>query len=113
MADPTYLEKLLFLYHEFKEGGVPGFADELDLLQKTPAFWEFTQKRLAGELGGVDRLMRDHFRVRWGIDQDMDRETVERNIAYLQFILVNHRDDYQRYLRRDGLIKIFQEMRRQ
>jgi hypothetical protein len=113
MADRAYLEKLPFLYHEFKEGGVPGFADELDLLQKTPAFWEFTQKRLAGELGGVDRLMRDHFRVRWGIDQDIDREIVERNIAYLQFILVNHGDDYQRYLRRDGLIKIFQEMRRQ
>ncbi|MFZ0051814.1 MAG: hypothetical protein WAK96_08545, partial [Desulfobaccales bacterium] len=58
-------------------------------------------------------LMRDHFRVRWGIDHDLDRKIVERNIAYLQFILVNHGDDYQRYLRRDGLIKIFQEMRRQ
>lgn len=113
MADQTYLERLRFLYHEFKEGGVPGFADELDLLQKTPAFWEFTQKRLAGELGGVDRLMRDHFRVRWGIDQDMNRETVERNIANLQFILVNHGDDYQRYLRRDASIRIFQEMSRQ
>jgi hypothetical protein len=113
MADRAYLEKLPFLYHEFKEGGVPGIADELDLLQKTPAFWESTQKRLAGELGGVDRLMRDHFRVRWGIDQDMGRETAERNIAYLQFILVNHGDDYQRYLRRDGLMKIFQEMKRQ
>jgi hypothetical protein len=113
MADRTYLERLPFLYREFKEGGVPGFADERELLQKTPAFWEFTQKRLAGELGGVDRLMRDHFRVRWGIDQDLARETVERNIAYIQFILVNHGDDYQQYLRRDGLIKIFQEMRRQ
>jgi len=113
MADRTYLERLPFLYHEFKEGGVPGFADELDLLQKTPAFWEFTQKRLADELGGVDRLMRDHFRVRWGIDQDIGRETVERNITYLQFILVNHVDDYQQYLRRDGLTKIFQEMRSQ
>lgn len=104
MADRTYLESLHFLYSEFKEGGVPGFADELDLLQRTPAFWEFTQKRLAGELGGVDRLMRDHFRVRWGIDLDMTRETVERTIAYLQFILVTHGDDYQRYLKRDGLI---------
>ncbi|MBM4300361.1 MAG: hypothetical protein FJ121_02360 [Deltaproteobacteria bacterium] len=113
MADRTYLERLPFLYHEFKEGGVQGFADELDLLQKTPAFWEFTQKRLAGELGGVDRFMRGHFRVRWGIDLDMGREAVEKNIAYLQFILANHGDDYQRYLRRDGLIQIFQEMRRQ
>jgi hypothetical protein len=113
MADRTYLERLPFLYHEFKEGGVPGFANELDLLQKTPTFWEFTQKRFANELGGVNRFMRDHFRVRWGINQDLDWETVERNIGYLQFILVNHRDDYQRYLRRDGLMKIFREMRRQ
>jgi hypothetical protein len=110
MADRTYLEKLPFLYREFKEGGVPDFADELDLLQKTPGFWEFTQERFAGELGGVDRLMRDHFRVRWGLDQDLSREAVERNIAYLQVILVNHRDDYRRYLKRDGLKKIFQEM---
>jgi hypothetical protein len=113
MADRTYLERLPFLYREFQEGGVPGFVDERDLLHKTPAFWEFTQKRLAGELGGMDRLMRDHFRVRWGIDLDMGREAVERNIAYLQFILAHHGDDYQRYLRRDGLIQIFQEMRRQ
>jgi hypothetical protein len=113
MADRAYLERLPLLYREFKEGGVPGFTNELDLLQKTPAFWEFTQNRFAGELGGVDRLMRDHFRVRWGIDQDMDRETVEKNIAYLQVILENHGNDYQRFLGHDGLEKIFQEMRRQ
>jgi hypothetical protein len=113
MADRTYLERLPFLYHEFKEGGVPGFADELDLLQKTLTFWEVTQKRFASELGGVNRFMGDHFRVRWGINQDLAWETVERNIAYLEFILVNHVDDYQRYLRRDGLMKIFKEMRRQ
>jgi hypothetical protein len=109
LADRNYLERLSFLYQEFKEGGIPGFADELDLLQKTPAFWEFTQTRLAGELGGVDRFMRDHFRVRWGIDQDMNRETVERNIANLQFILINHGDDYRRYLRHGGLIKSFRK----
>ena len=113
MADRTYPEKLPFLYQEFKEGGVPGYADEHDLLKKTSSFWEFTQKRFAGDLGGMDRLMREHFRVRWGIDQDLERETAARNIACLQFILLNHRDDYQRYLGRDGLIKIFQEMRRQ
>jgi hypothetical protein len=103
MADRTYLERLPFLYHEFKEGGILGFADELDLLQKTAAFWEYSKKRLAEELGGVDRFMRHHFRVRYGIDHDMNRETVERNIAYLQFILENHGGDYQRYLRRDSL----------
>jgi hypothetical protein len=113
MADRTYLERLPFLYHEFIEGGVPGFVSELDLLQKTLTFWEITQERFATELGGVTRFMRHHFRVRWGIDQDLNWESVERNISYLQFILVNHRDDYQRYLRRDGLMQIFEEMQRQ
>ncbi len=110
MADRTYLEKLPFLYAEFKEGGVPGYPDERDLLQKTEAFWEFTQKRFAGDLGGMNRLMRNHFWLRWGIDQDLEQETAARNIACLQFILLNHGDDYQRYLRGAGLLKISQEM---
>lgn len=111
MADRTYLERLPFLYHEFKEGGVPGFIDELDLLKKTPGFWEFSKKRFATELGQVDRFLKDHFRVRWGIDRDLDREAIERNINYLKFILENHPTDYQKFLKRDGLMHILLEMR--
>jgi hypothetical protein len=107
MADRTYLERLPFLYREFKETGVPGYASELDLLRKTPAFWEFTKERFASELGNVDRYMRDHFRERWGLDRNLTRETIESNIAYLQFILKNHESEYRRHLRRGGLMNIF------
>jgi hypothetical protein len=103
MADRTYLERLPYLYLEFAEGNVPGFVSEFDLLEKTPAFWEFTQQRLAGVLGGVDRYMRDHFREWWGLDRDLNRETIENNIAYLKFILKNHASGYRRYLRRHRL----------
>jgi hypothetical protein len=100
MADSKYLEKLPFLFEEFQEGGITDYKTELDLLQKTPAFWEFTQKRFATELGNVDRYLRDHFRVRWGIDRDLDREAIEKNILRLQHILKNHPTDYRKHLRR-------------
>jgi hypothetical protein len=106
MADGAYLERLPFLYREFEEGKVPGFESELDLLRKTPAFWEFTQQRLVAELGNVDRYMRDHFRVWWGLDRDLIREAVEENIAYLKFILENHESGYRRYLRRGGFMEV-------
>lgn len=40
MADRAYLAKLIYLYHEFREGGVAGYESELDLLKKTPTFTE-------------------------------------------------------------------------
>ena len=106
MADRNYLERLPFLYQEFKEAHVPGFECELDLLRKTPAFWEFTQFRMASELGNVARYMRGHFREWWGLNRDLNRETIERNIAYLKFVLEHHESEYRKYLRPRGLIKI-------
>ena len=87
MADENYLGKLPFLYNEFKEGGVPGYKDEFDLLEKTPAFWEMVKKRFGSDLGHVDGYMHDHFRVRWGIDQDLYREAIDRNIEHLKALL--------------------------
>lgn len=99
MSDVNYLQKLPFLFDEFQEGGITEYKTELDLLKKTPAFWEFTKERFASELGNVDHYLRDHFRVRWGIDKDLDREAIEKNIFRLQYILENHPTDYRRHLR--------------
>ncbi len=97
MSDANYLQKLPILYHEFKEGGVPGFADEFDLLKKTPNFWELVKKRLANELGQVDRYQRLHFWVYIKVNQYLYREAIERNMARLQLILENHRADYTKF----------------
>lgn len=94
MADEHYLEKLHFLYREFKEGGVPGFDTEWDLVQQTPNFWKLVQKRFATELGKVDRYLRHHFRVRWGINQDLHRKAIEKNLATLQLRLQRHETDF-------------------
>jgi len=112
MADRHYLIKLPFLYEEFKEGGVSIFANELDLFKATPDFWEFTKQRFLTEYGNVDRYLRDHFRVRWGIDRDLDREAIERNIKYLKFILDHHEADYRRYISHEGIKEIISEIRR-
>jgi hypothetical protein len=98
MADPAYLMKLPYLFNEFSEAGMKLYADEFDLIDKTPTFWEFTKKRFTYELGGMDRYLRDHFRVRWGIDRDLDRESIEENIDYLNYILKHHCHDYRRFL---------------
>jgi hypothetical protein len=102
MADPCYLEKLPTLFKEFQEAGITLYVDELDLLEKTPGFWEFTKDRFETELGNVDRYLRDHFRMRWGIDRDLERESAEKNIDYLKHILKHHRTDYRRFLRCQG-----------
>jgi hypothetical protein len=106
MSDPFYLRKLPTLFKEFQEAGITLYADELDLLDKTPGFWEFTQNRFADELGSMDHYLRDHFRVRWGIDRDLSREAIEQNINYLQYIPQHHRKDYRRFLKRQGKITL-------
>ncbi len=87
MANENYLEKLPHLYAEFKEGGVQGYADALDLLKKTPAFWEMVKQRFISELGHVDCYLRDCLRALWGINQDLYRQAIDRNIARLQSFL--------------------------
>jgi hypothetical protein len=96
MASEDYLRKLPELYREFKEGGVPGFESELDLLEKTPAFWEMVKERLALELGQVDLYLRDHFRVCYGIDRDLHRQAIEGNIQRLQLLLQLSKLDHSR-----------------
>jgi hypothetical protein len=104
MSSRTYIEKLPLLFHEFKEGNVGGYESELDLLEKTPAFIRMTMNRFEVELGGVYRYMRDHFSVRWGIDQDPYMAGLEETLRYIEYILENHRSDYRAHLRRGGLV---------
>ena len=87
MADRNYLEKLFFLYHEFKEGEVPGYESEFDLFSKTISFYEVTKKRFQQEFDGISQCMRFHFRSRWGIDRDLYGEAIHRHMNYVKTIL--------------------------
>ncbi len=105
MADRTYLEKLLFLFYEFREGGVPGYDSELDLLKKTIDFYAMARRRFATDLNSVDKYMRQHFKVRWDLDRDLYMEAIENHINYLSFILEHHEEDYRDHLKRMRLAR--------
>lgn len=105
MADETYVEKLLFLYREFKEGGIGDYTGELDLLAKTAGFHAMTTARMARDLSGVNRYMRDHFRERWGIDEDLYETAVARHMTFLRDLVENHADDFLEQLRHRELVE--------
>jgi len=111
MADRTYLEKLPFLYDEFKIAGVPGTGSERDFFRNTPRFFDMTKKRFQYELGGVNQHMRHHFRVRWGIDEDLYVSAIEDSIGYLKQILEQHPDTCRCHLRRAGVIRNLERIR--
>ena len=105
MADRTYLEKLPFLYHEFREANIDTYSSVMDLFEKSQDFYATTLKSFANELGGVNRFARPHFKKRWNIDRDLYADAIEKNMAYLKHVLKNREKDLPSLLRRGGYLK--------
>ncbi len=100
MADHAYLEKLLYLAKEFKEGCVPGYEDEDVLLQKTKDFYLSSRKRLKNEYGNVVRFLKNHFKKRWDVDKNVYLVSIQNQIDYLEYILKKYPGKYHAHLRR-------------
>lgn len=114
MADRAYLEKLLLLYREFVDAGVDGYKSELDLLRKTKDFCcSLARPRLCDELDNVQRGLRSHFWVRWGIDQDLYAGAIDSNLAYLEKLLGKCGDTYACYLQNLNREEIARRIRRE
>jgi len=107
MADRSYLEKLVFLYHEFREAQMDGYDSEYDFLYKTIEFYDVTNQRLSLDLGNVTRFLQPHFRVYYGQDANFYEKAMAKNIDYLSYILTHHKDDYRTMLKRAGLPHFF------
>jgi hypothetical protein len=106
MADRAYLEKLLFLYYEFKEAGIGGYDTAFDILKKTAGFYESTKLRLDGPLGRVSSRAREHFLARYDIDRDLYREAIDRQMSYLEGILADDSANFRTKLKRLDLAAI-------
>jgi hypothetical protein len=104
MADRIYLEKLLFLYYEFKEAGIGGYESEVDLLYKTVGFYDFIAQRLKTTLDEIDRFMSPHFTSRWGIHADLYHVAIAKQRNYLKQILEIQDSDPRDHLRRGGIV---------
>ncbi|OIN96825.1 MAG: hypothetical protein AUJ48_00915 [Deltaproteobacteria bacterium CG1_02_45_11] len=105
MADRTYLEKLLFLYHEFKEAEFGGYENELDLLRKTIGFYDFIAERLKTTLNATNRFMVSHFASRWNIQTDLYHEAIEKQKNHLKQIVKAPDLDYRSHLKRDRVVE--------
>lgn len=100
MGDRAYLEKLLFLYYEFREAGFPGYQTEFDILRNTLGFYDQTRKRLDEGLGGLSRYAREHFFRRFRTDRDVYMESIEHQMEYLKGILADSSTNFRKKLHR-------------
>ncbi|MGD2272929.1 MAG: hypothetical protein PVI06_21205 [Desulfobacterales bacterium] len=105
LADRLYLEKLLYLYHELKEGGIGDYEGEVDVLKNAVGFYQLVAERLKTKLGATDRFMRSHFAARWNVDKNLYHEEIERQKNYLCKILEIPDADPRDYLRRGGIVE--------
>ncbi len=90
MADRTYLEKLPYLYEEFREGNLDGYASVEELMHRTIDFYAVIFPRLDWLEHNASRYYRLHFNAIWGVDQDLYRLAIERHKNYLSESLVQH-----------------------
>lgn len=109
MADRVYLEKLLFLYMEFSEAHVQGYASEKELLMKTTGFYDLMWKRLHDGAGYESASMRAHFNHRHKLDEDLYCISARRNMEYLQEVLQSE-SDHRRMLQRGGIVERLKRM---
>lgn len=100
MSDRAYLEKLLFLYYEFREAGIEGYNTEFDILRKTLDFYEITQTRLETTLKGSYLYAAVHFAVRREINYNLYMEAIEHHMNYLKRILSDESTNFRHKLKR-------------
>ncbi|GAB4421380.1 MAG: hypothetical protein OHK0054_12130 [Sideroxydans sp.] len=106
MADRKYVEKLAFLYFEFREAEFGNYRNMFDLMCKTPDFYRITRDKLDGVLGGIYRHLEAHFEATLGECRNHYMEAIERNIAYLERVVIRSgENDLIKSLRRYGIAR--------
>ncbi len=109
MSDRIYLEKLLFLYREFKEARVGGYQSEVDLLKQTIEFQDLMSKRFKNQLVSTDKFLIAHFNARWKVSRNLYNESIQNQQKYLQKVLLIPDVDPLGYLNRDEISEKFRK----
>ena len=111
MADRSYLEKLLFLYLEFKEAQFGNYANLHDLLRQTKSFYEATrEKKLDGKFEGIYKNLTLHFKDYMGMETNYYMESIEKNIAYLAKVISLDETEFLTMLKRGGIVDQSQKL---
>ncbi|HOK03180.1 MAG TPA: hypothetical protein PKX79_11650 [Spirochaetota bacterium] len=106
MSDRAYLEKLLFLYYEFKEAGIEGFNTTFDILRKTLSFYEITKEKLDSDFFSVYDDLVYHFKERYNISENLYMVAIDNQIKYLVDIIEDESTNFRNKLKRLDLEKI-------
>ncbi len=109
MADRTYLEKLLFLYVEFKEAKIGDYRGMYDMLCKTAGFYNFVQGRLEGDLHGVYHHLDEHFRA-IGAAENFYEVSIAKNLKYLGNVVDASEEEFLEWLKRGGIVLRMKEV---
>ncbi len=110
MADRTYLEKLLFLYSEFKEAHYGNCENTYDLLKKSRAFYDSIRNTLDTELGSKYQRLSYHFKDWIGEDRNFYIESIEHNIQYLEKVITLNESEWFSMLKRHGIVQRYEEL---
>ncbi len=100
MSDRVYLEKLLFLYYEFREADINGYNTEYDVIRRTVEFYDIVRSRLEKDYGGVHLYARRHFKERFRVDRDLYGEAIESNLEYVRAIINDPKSNFRSKLKR-------------
>jgi hypothetical protein len=103
MADRKYIEKLLFLFLEFKEAQFGNYECMFDLLNKTSNFYKVTRDKLDGVLEAIYSKLEYHFEDVYGLHQNFYIESIEKNMAYLEIVVSQNEANLFKMLRRNGV----------
>ncbi len=104
MADRLYLEKLMFLYVEFKESSIGNYINIHDLMRKTFTFYEHTLLKLDNELGGMVDKLPHHFKEWLEVEHNYYVESIEKNIAYLNEVIAQGESGFENKLKRGEVV---------
>ncbi len=104
MADRTYVEKLLYLYEEFKEAKFNGYQSLPDLMRQTQGFFEIVQQRLEIDHDRIYEKLKNHFTGWFGVERNFYMEAIEKNIAYLSRLNLLEEEKHHSMLRRGGIV---------
>jgi hypothetical protein len=110
MADRAYLEKLLFLYSEFKEANYGNCENTYDLLKKSRDFYNSVRKTLDSELGGKYHRLNYHFKEWLGEDRNFYIESIGNNIQYLEKVITLDESEWFSMLNRHGIVQRYKEI---
>lgn len=103
MADRKYIEKLLFLFHEFKEAQFGSYQGMFDLLGKTNGFYKITREKLDGVLDSIYQRLEYHFEDVYGERRNYYIESIEKNMAYLEQVVAQNEENFFKMLKRNGI----------